>query len=237
MQISEKLISVHQFESGFGDWKNINVRMEAHEQSKDHFNSIKKMVDLQKCKKLDVKLINQFNNEKMYWIQVLKRVIAVIKFLSSRGLAFRGDSEIFGYPKNGNYLGCLELLSDFDPFLEEHIKKFRYPGKGKVSYVSSTICNEFIDILPTTLNLKIVSEIKETKYFGISIDSTPGIAHIDQLTIIIRYTTIGQGKVVERFLGFVPIEQHDGKYLFDVLNKMLNDNNIDISKCCSPVIR
>ncbi|XP_050065317.1 zinc finger MYM-type protein 1-like [Aphis gossypii] len=116
---------------------------------------------------------------------VLKRVIAVIKFLSSRGLAFRGDSEIFGCPKNGNYLGCLELLSNFDPFLEEHIKKFGNP------------------------------------------------AHIDQLTIIIRYTTIGRGKVVERFLGFVPIEQHDGKYLFDVLNKMLNDNNIGISKCRS----
>lgn len=95
--------------------------------------------------------------------------------------------------------------------------------------MSSTICNEFIVILATTLNLKIVSEIKESIYFGISIDSTPDIAHIDQLTIIIRYTTIGQGKVEEKFLGFVPIEQHDGKYLFNVLNKMLNDNNIDIS--------
>lgn len=59
------------------------------------------------------------------------------------------------------------------------------------------------------------------------------MAHIDQLTIIIRYTTIGQGKVVERFLGFVPIEQHHGKYLFNILNKMLYDNNIDISNCRS----
>jgi len=161
--------------------------MEAHEQSKDHFNSIKKMVDLQKCKKLDVKLINQFNNKKMYWIQVLKRIIVVIKFLLSRGLVFREDSEIFSCPKNSNYLGCLELLSNFDHFLREHIKKFGNPGKEKVLYMSSTICNEFIDILATTLYLKIVSEIKETKYFGISIDSTPDIAYIDQLTIIIRY--------------------------------------------------
>lgn len=99
--------------------------------------------------------------------------------------------------------------------------------------MSSTICNDFIDILATTLTLKIVSEIKETKYFGISIDSTLEIAHIDQLTIIIRYTTVGQGKVVERFLGVVPIEQHDGKYLFNVLNEMLQDNNIDISNCRS----
>lgn len=37
----------------------------------------------------------------------------------------------------------------------------------------------------------------------------------------------------KRFLGFVPIEEHDGKYLFNVLSKMLNDNNIDISNCHS----
>lgn len=179
-----------------------------------------------------VELINQFNNEKAYWIQVLKRIIAVIKFLSSRGLAFRGDLEVFGSPKNGNYLGCLKLVFNFDPFLEENIKKFRNPGKEKISYMPSTICKEFIDILATNLHLKIVSEVKKAKYFGISIDSTPDIAHIDQLTIIIRYAT-DEGKVVERFLGFVPIEHHDGQYLFNVLKKMLNDNIIDISNCCS----
>lgn len=103
----------------------------------------------------------------MYWIQVLKRVIAIVKFLSSRGLTFRGGySELFGCTKNGNYLGFHELLSNFDPFLEEHIKEYGNPGKGKLSY---TICNEFIDILATTVNLKIVSEIKETKYFVIII--------------------------------------------------------------------
>lgn len=52
------------------------------------------------------------------------------------------------------------------------------------------------------------------------------------MTIIIRYTT-DEGKVVERFLGFVPIEHHDGQYLFDLLHKILNDNNIDILNCRS----
>lgn len=44
LQISEKLTPVHQFESGYDKWKNINIRMEAYEQSinKDYFNSIKK---------------------------------------------------------------------------------------------------------------------------------------------------------------------------------------------------
>lgn len=36
------------------------------------------------------------------------------------------------------------------------------------------------------------------KYFGIIVDSTPDIAHVEQLTIIIRYVR-DYGEVVERF--------------------------------------
>ena len=34
---------------------------------------------------------------------------------------------------------------------------------------------------------KIVEEVKLAKYYGLSIDSTPDIAHIDQMTLILRY--------------------------------------------------
>ncbi|ESN94250.1 hypothetical protein HELRODRAFT_164055 [Helobdella robusta] len=37
--------------------------------------------------------------------------------------------------------------AEFDPFLMERIRKYGNPGKGKVSYMSSTICDEFINIL------------------------------------------------------------------------------------------
>lgn len=101
---------------------------------------------------MNVKLINQFNNEKVYWVYVLKWVIKV-KFLSSGGLAFRGDSEVVGCPKNDNYIGYLKLFSNFDSFLEQHIKKFKNPGKGNVSRITSTICNEFMGIFTTNLHL------------------------------------------------------------------------------------
>ena len=103
--------------------------------------------------------------------------MAVVTFLSEGGLVFYGESEVLGSPTNGNYLGCLELISNFDPFRAEHIRRYGNPGKGNVSYLSSTICNEFIDILATSVHSKIVSEILEAKYFGVSIDSTPDISH------------------------------------------------------------
>ncbi|GBP36670.1 hypothetical protein EVAR_35256_1 [Eumeta japonica] len=83
--------------------------------------------------RVDMDLLSQHQKEVDYWRNVLKRIVAVVKFLASRGLPFRGDNEILGSPNNGNYLGCVELLSEFDPFLADHLKKFGNPGKDAVS--------------------------------------------------------------------------------------------------------
>ncbi len=70
---------------------------------------------------IDSQLKKQLESHSNYWSEVLRRVVAVVKFLAERGLAFRGSSEIFGRAANGNYMGILELISEFDPFLESHI--------------------------------------------------------------------------------------------------------------------
>lgn len=221
-----------QFQSGFNDWKNAGTRLSSHERSRFHITAISRMQDVKSSARIDKEIVKQIETEKQYWINVLKRVIAVIIFLAERGLAFRGDSEVFGSPHNGNYLGCLELLSQFDPFLREHIRQFGNPGKGNVSYLSSSICDEFIELLGTAVTEHIVSEIKKAKYFGISVDSTPDLAHIDQLTVIIRYC-LPTGEVTERFLGFVEIAEHTGTYLFSKIKKLLKDHKIDIKNCRS----
>uniref|UniRef100_A0A182RXX3 DUF4371 domain-containing protein n=1 Tax=Anopheles funestus TaxID=62324 RepID=A0A182RXX3_ANOFN len=65
---------------------------------------------------------------------------------------------------------------------------------------------------------KIVEDVKSATYYSIIIDSTPDIAHRDQLTFILRYVA-SSGKVVERFLGYIPIDRHNAAYLEkEVLN-------------------
>ena len=44
---------------------------------------------------------------------------------------------------------------------------------------------------------------------------------------------LSDGHVVERFLEFIPIEHHDGKYLFEVLQNVLKSHGIDIANCRS----
>jgi hypothetical protein len=45
--------------------------------------------------------------------------------LAGRGLAFRGGSHLTGHPRNGNFLGILEIISHYDPLLVEHLKKVK----------------------------------------------------------------------------------------------------------------
>ena len=47
----------------------------------------------------------------------------MIKPLSSRRLVFRGSSKLVGSPLNGNFLGILELLAEYDTFLAKRIQK------------------------------------------------------------------------------------------------------------------
>ena len=109
---------------GFNDWKNAHSRLAAHERSECHTTSIKNAHENAKSRRIDASIAHQLQMEQRYWREVLKRIVAVIKHLSSRGLAFRGDNEILGDTQNGNYLGSIELIAEFDPFLSEHLCKY-----------------------------------------------------------------------------------------------------------------
>ena len=61
----------------------------------------------------------------------MERITAVICTLAERGLPFRGDNERFGSTNNGSYLGLLELVAKFDPFLLAHINRYGKSGIRK----------------------------------------------------------------------------------------------------------
>ena len=94
-----------------------------------------------------MQLTDQFESERMYWQKVLERIVTVITFLCECGLPLRGKDEIVGSKCNGNYLGVMEVLASYDPFLSEHIKKYANKGKGHTSYLSSTIYEELISLM------------------------------------------------------------------------------------------
>ena len=134
--------------SSFCDWKNATQRMVAHESSKAHSDAT--MILCRRAKpsgRVNSLLIEQCQAERIYAKAVLERVVATIKFLAERSLAFRGNDQVIGSPSNGNFLGTLELFSQFDPFLAAHLEKFGNKGKGSICYLSSTTYDQLIAII------------------------------------------------------------------------------------------
>jgi len=73
---------------------------------------------------VDRAMESQRMESKRYWCDVLHRVVSDVRFLCERGLALRGSDEKIASKQNGNFLGCMEVLAEFDPFLSQHIEKF-----------------------------------------------------------------------------------------------------------------
>ena len=98
-------------------------------------------------------------------------------------------------------------------------------GRGIPSYLSSTICDEFIDDMGQQVLNVIIAEIKLAKYNSISADSTPDVIHSDPLTYVLRYVK-GTG-TVERFIKLIPIERHTDEYLADCVFTLLENYKIN----------
>ena len=77
---------------------------------------------------------------------------------------------------------------------------------------------------------EIVDQVKLAKYFSISVDSTPDVSHVDQLSFILRYVS-PEGSIEERFLEFLPITSHVGESLFNAVMGVLGELGIDIQNC------
>ena len=110
--------------------------------------------------------------------------------------------------------------------MAEHIKAHANKGKGHTSYLSKTICEKFISLIRSSVHDSIICELKNSKYYIISLDSTPDILNVDQLTLIVSYV-LPTGPV-ERFIKFLDMDSHNVEHLQNKLLTFLNKNGVDI---------
>ena len=72
--------------------------------------------------------------------------------------------------------------------------------------------------------------MKQAKYLSFSVDSTPDVTNVDQLTFSPRYV-LDEGQPVERFLLFVPITLRTGRSLYQDIIDTFRRWNINIDDC------
>src|ERR1043165_9545573 len=96
-----------------------------------------------------------------------------------RSKYIRGDHEVFASANNGSYMGVIESLAKFDPFLCQHLQRYGGAGRGVTSYLSKTVCEKLIVLMEKKVEDIIIQQIKEAKYYSISVDSTPDLSHVE----------------------------------------------------------
>ena len=93
-----------------------------------------------------------------------------------------------------NFFELIMLLAKYDLLLEQHL----LTSDRNATYLSPDIQNELIQSLSVQVQSNIVSEIKESRYFAVIVDSTIDISRIYQFSLSLRYVT-ANGDAVERF--------------------------------------
>ncbi|KAK2375581.1 hypothetical protein QL285_076466 [Trifolium repens] len=219
---------------GSNDWRNISAKLKSHEMSNEHIVNMSSWIDLEmrllKNKTIDKHVQERINREREHWRNLLYRIIAVVKALGKNNLAFRGTNEKIYQENNGNFLCLIEMIAEFDPLMQEHIRRIKNDEIHN-HYLGHRIQNELIDLLANEIKTKIIKKVVDSKYFSIILDCTPDISHQEQMSIILRCVDFSSSpiQVVEYFLEFLIVDDTTGKGLFDVIMNELNVLGLDIS--------
>jgi len=103
---------------GLSDWSHVGTRLKDHETSADHITNMASWYDMRlrfdNNQTIDKVAHREIEKEKEHWRKVLFRIILIAKFLAKRNLAFRGTNSKLYQDSNGNFLGMVEMMAEFD---------------------------------------------------------------------------------------------------------------------------
>ena len=153
----------------------------------------------------------------------------IVKFLAEHNIAFRGSNSRLYQDSNGNFLGLVQMLAEFDPVIKDHVVCITN-DQIHDHYLCPSIQNELINLLAIAIRSAIVAKVKEAKYFSVILDCTPDASHQEHMSLIIRYVDTSSGSVCieESFLGFLDVNDTTGQGLFDVLLEELKSLELDV---------
>ncbi|KAG6926492.1 zinc finger MYM-type protein 1-like [Chelydra serpentina] len=163
---------------GINDWKNLSHILPQHEKAQHHIESMHKLCELSLRLKnqttLDAQNQRLLESEKQHWRRVPECLLSIVEYLSTNNLPFRGSVEKLFQPKNGNFVGLVQLLGKFDTLMNERLRRVT-ENEIHDHYLGPRIQNELIMLMSDKVRDKIVSLVTLAKYFAVILDCTPDI--------------------------------------------------------------
>lgn len=119
---------------GVCDWKHLGDYLKSHESTRQHKDCMLKWINLENglksCSTIDSLAQSQIEQERQRWRDILERLLAIVNFLASHNLAFRGHREKLtsdsgSSETSGNFIDLVKLIARFDPVLRLHLKQVK----------------------------------------------------------------------------------------------------------------
>ncbi|XP_022175063.1 zinc finger MYM-type protein 1-like [Myzus persicae] len=160
---------------------------------------------------------------------VVNTLVEITKFLGKHSLSFRGHRENWSEANKGNFKDLAELISKWSPSLAIHIEKIKNKGRKEVNFLSWERQNQLIDSVASCIKLVIIKQLKESRYFSVSIDTTFDISKKEQLAFIIRYVNFEKTIPVinERLLALKESSITSGINLFTIFQEICAENGLN----------
>uniref|UniRef100_A0A8C6M7J5 DUF4371 domain-containing protein n=1 Tax=Nothobranchius furzeri TaxID=105023 RepID=A0A8C6M7J5_NOTFU len=155
--------------------------------------------------------------------QYLQRIVSVITFLGKQNIPFRGHDEQETSNNQGNFLECMKLLKNFDPFLK------KYSPPKNATYLSHPSQNEIISSIAQEITENITKQIRSSTMYSVMADEARD-HHTEQLAVCVRFVTM-EGSLREAFLGLHKLEKFDAKSIADGIEAVLQSHNLGDLKC------
>lgn len=213
--------------SGVRNWKKALHMFKKHETTQSHIDSVV-CWNSYKASQSQGNVVQQIEKASATEIterrEYLKRVVAVTCTLGKQGIAFRGHDEKTDSENKGNFIECMELLTQFDPFLQT------YTPPSNTTYLSKASQNEMMECYSKEVTETTVREMKESGMYAIMADEARD-SKTEQLALCVSY--IVEGTVKERFLGLTELKEFGAKAICAAIEKELVDKGIDQLKCAA----
>ena len=180
------------FTNGFTTYSHIYQRISEHESSKSHNVAVTALFHAQSGTDIETyvnkNMMDARKREVLTNVEVLKRILAVVKFLGKQALPYRGHRNESAYSledqtvDHGNFLELILLIAEFDVPLNLHVKKIietskrrqeklkregkeKSRGRGGLStMLSKTTVNKILVGICCIMQKKIVDKIGEQQF-------------------------------------------------------------------------
>jgi len=213
---------------GFSTWINGLSRIINHEVSISHITSTIKVKTRTKCLPLLPSMEHKRKCQISMNRQIVSELISIVIFLAQHNLGFRGHNEKWSNDlSKGNFKDLVLLMSKHSGSLAEHVTKLQSKGKKELSFVSWERQNQLIDSIAQDIATQIQTNVKQSKFFSIAIDSTFDTSRKEQVSFIIRYVCPNTGSIFERLLAIRESPNTCGNDLFSLFINVMEKYNID----------